>query len=364
MQNNQTTAATPVGVLMINIGTPASPSVPDVRHYLREFLSDPRVLSMPAVIRWLFLNLYILPFRPRRSAGAYAKIWLEEGSPLLVHGLALRDSVEAELGDAFHVELAMRYLNPDIGSALERMQREGIRRIVVIPLFPQYSEAATGSALARVKEEAARLGSPFELCSLVNFYAEPSFIEAQADTIRPYLSEQIYDHVLFSYHGLPESQIRSIPGCLTSENCCDPPAGGNERCYRAQCFATTAALVQTLDLEPGSYSSSFQSRLWSKWITPHTDKILPELRERGVNDLLVSCPAFTTDCLETLEEVGIRLRDQWQAIGGHSLGLAPCVNASPIFTRAVSDWARAQGQSHDPAENLPEAGFVTTESGT
>lgn len=350
MQSDQTTASPPLGVLLINLGTPNSPSVPDVRRYLREFLSDPRVLTMPPPIRWLFLNLYILPFRPRKSASAYAKVWLKEGSPLLVYGEALKKSVAAELGEAFHVELAMRYQTPDIGSALERMQRAGVLRVVVLPLFPQYSEAANGSALARVKEEAKRLGSPFEFRILPDFYADPGFIEAQADTIRPHLAQQEYDHVLFSYHGLPVSQLRSIPGCLADEHCCDQESERTGSCYRSQCFATTRALVKALHLKAESYSTSFQSRLWSAWITPHTDKVLPELAHAGVRNLLVTCPSFTTDCLETLEEVGLRLRDQWLTLGGSSLGLASCVNASPAFTRTVSDWARAHA---DPSEGSP-----------
>ena len=332
----------PVGILLVNLGTPDSPSVSDVRRYLREFLSDPRVLTMAPLSRWLLLNLIILPFRPSKTALAYSKIWREAGSPLLIHSRALAEALGTRLGEGFRVELAMRYQQPNIASALKRLQAAGVRRVLIFPQFPQYAEAATGSAVARVQEETARLGSPFQLITHGDFYADPGFIEAQADTMRPLLADRNWEHVLFSYHGLPESQLRPIPGCLTEENCCDAPGAPGKRCYRAQCFVTTRELSRTLHLKEGGYSSSFQSRLTrDPWIKPYTDFVLPELYAAGKRSLLVVCPAFTADNLETLEEVGIRLRQQWSELGGEHFALAPCVNDSPAFVEAVSAWVES-----------------------
>ena len=350
MPNDDSATRAPIGVLLLNLGTPASPAVPDVRRYLREFLGDPKVLTMPSVIRRLVLNLWILPFRPRKTARAYAKIWLEEGSPLMVHGRGLRDAVATELGKGFHVELAMRYQTPDIGTALKRMDEAKVQKIVALPLFPQYSEASTGSSLSRLEEENEKLGGRFQISTLDDFYDEPGFIHAQAETIRPLLCSPPHNsHVLFSYHGLPESQIRRNPGCLEDASCCEQTQGASRRCYRAQCFATTRALATALDLEDGTFSTAFQSRMGPvAWIKPYTDALLPDLIRRDVRDLVVACPAFTADCLETVEEVGIRLTKSWQELGGKSLSLAPCVNASPSWSRAVGEWVREIAAGHSP----------------
>jgi len=330
------------GLLLVNLGTPASPAVADVRRYLREFLSDPRVLTMPALGRWMLLNLVILPFRPRKTAEAYSKIWQDEGSPLLIHSKALARRVSNELGDDFVVELAMRYQQPSIGDALVRLQEAGADRVLVVPLFPQFADAVTTSVVARVEEESRRLGTSFPIGFHGDFFDDPGFIEAQAETIRPLLAAQDWDHVLFSYHGLPESQLRTSPGCLETSDCCEQNAGTLPRCYRAQCFGTTRALAQALNLPSTGFSLSFQSRLTREpWIRPYTDVVLPELFEKGKKSLLLVCPAFTADNLETLEEIGLRLREQWQELGGEAFALAPCVNDSPVFARAIAGWTRA-----------------------
>jgi ferrochelatase len=344
-----------MGVLLINLGTPDSPSVRDVRRYLREFLSDPRVLTLSPLGRWLLLNLVILPTRPRQTARAYAQIWREEGSPLLLNCRALCGAVAERLGSGYQTELAMRYAEPNIGSALERLQHAGAKKVFVLPLFPQYAEAATGSAVARVEEETRRLGNPFELVVHGDFYDDPGFIEAQAECIRSLLTARQWDHVLFSYHGLPEAQLKSIAGCLSDEKCCDEDGALGRRCYRAQCFGTTRALSDALGLEAGGYSSSFQSRLTREpWILPYTDHVLPELYADGKRRLLVVCPAFTADNLETLEEVGIRLRKQWKELGGDDFALASCVNDSPRFVRAISDWAREHAESGRTDASAPD----------
>ena len=335
----------PVGVLLVNLGTPDSPRTRHVRRYLREFLSDPRVIDLPAPLRWLLLHLVILPFRPRRSAAQYASIWRAEGSPLLVHGRALRESVAKALGPGFVVDLAMRYGRPPIGAALARLGAADVRKIVVLPLFPQYASSAGGSAVTKVFEEAGALWNVPPLQTLADFYDDPGFVAAWAAVAQPSLDAFRPDFVLMSYHGLPERHVRKgDPGgrhCFASATCCDVLGPENRWCYRAQCVATTRLLAGALGLAPDRHAFSFQSRLGrDPWIEPHTDRLLPALAARGVRRLAVLCPAFVADCLETLEEIGIRAREQWRGLGGEDLLLVPSLNAHPRWVEAVAALVR------------------------
>jgi ferrochelatase len=336
----------PVGVLLVNLGTPEAPRPREVRRYLREFLSDPRVIDIPALPRWLLLNAVILPTRPRVSAAAYAKIWTPEGSPLLVHGRALCAAVAAELGDGFAVELAMRYGEPSLRDGLASLHAADVSEILMLPLFPQYSEAANGSVLARVRELTQPAADRPPVRALDAFYADPGFLSAWAASARPELDAFEPDHVLFSYHGLPERQVRAADPsgrhCLASEACCDAIGPANRDCYRAQCFATTRALAEALELPRTAHITAFQSRLGrTPWIRPYTDCVLPELAAQGVRRLAVLCPAFVADCLETLEEIGIRARAQWHELGGEELHLVPSLNAHPLWASAVAEMIRA-----------------------
>ena len=332
-----------IGVLLINLGTPDSTEVADVRRYLREFLSDPRVVDINPVGRWLLLNLIILPFRPKASAAAYRKIWTEEGSPLLVYGQQLTRLVEERLGDKFVVRLAMRYQNPSIRSQFEELIAADVDRLIVFPLFPQYSSAATGSALDKVYEVAAEPWNVPSIQTVPPFYEEPGFIQAFAKVSGPVIESFRPDHVLFSYHGLPERHVEkgdpTGAHCLKKDTCCDQIGPANRHCYRAQCFATTRALVEAISVE--SYSVSFQSRLGrAPWIGPYTDHVLPELAEKGVKRLAVFSPAFVADCLETLEELAIQAKEQWIELGGEDLQLIPSLNADPSWADAVADMVR------------------------
>jgi len=332
------------GVLLVNLGTPDAPQPAEVRRYLREFLGDPRVLDGPALRRWLLLHLVILPRRPRVTARAYAKIWTPEGSPLLVHGEALRRALARELGPEYAVVLGMRYGRPSLREAAERLAAADVARILALPLFPQWSEAASGSAAAKLRQEVARADAP-PASVLPPFYAEPRFVAAVAAVAAPRLAELRPDHVLFSYHGLPERQVRAADRsgrhCLADPGCCDAIGAANARCYRAHCFATTRAVAGALGLASDAHSTSFQSRLGrTPWIRPFTDEVLPRLAARGVRRLAVLCPSFVADCLETLEEIGIRAADQWRALGGVALRLVPSLNAEPVWVRAVADWVR------------------------
>lgn len=333
------------GVLLVNLGTPDAPRPREVRRYLREFLSDPRVLTMPTLARTLLLEGVILPTRPRKSAAAYRQVWMDAGSPLLVHGRALREGVAKALGDDFVVELGMRYGNPSIASAVDALATAGVDRLVALPLFPQYSAAATASALAKIHEVTASRFDVRALVTLGAFHDDPGFIAAWREVARPVLADFSPDHVLFSYHGLPENQIvKSDPSgshCLATADCCAIARAANRHCYRAQCFRTSEALVETLSLDVARTSSAFQSRLGrTPWIRPFTDEAVVELAGRGVERLAVMCPAFVADCLETLEEIEIRLAEQWRSLGGRALRLVPSLNAHPRWVEAVADLVR------------------------
>lgn len=341
----RSTPSPEIGVLLVNLGTPDEPTTPAVRRYLRQFLGDPRVLTLPGPLRWLLLNLVILPTRPARSAAAYRQIWTDEGSPLLVHSRALEAGVARELGDAYRVELAMRYGQPSIEAGLDALEAAGVERVIVLPLFPQYASSVTASVSAEVFRCLDAKGDfpPIEIMGA--FHDDPGFVGTWAEIAGPSLAEFGADHVLFSFHGLPEDQIRASDPrgdhCLSRPDCCEAPGASLRRCYRAQCFGTAAALTRALDLAPETTSLSFQSRLGPRpWIQPYTDVVIEELAKAGHERLAVFCPSFVSDCLETLEEIGLRLREQWTELGGEALWLSPCPNGDPRFARAVAGWIR------------------------
>ncbi|MCB9741540.1 MAG: ferrochelatase [Alphaproteobacteria bacterium] len=336
--------STTTGLLLINLGTPDAPEAPEVRRYLREFLGDPRVVDMSPLGRWLLLNLIILPFRPRRSAEAYREVWTERGSPLLFHSEDLAAEVQRRLGQGWRVALAMRYGRPSISEALERYQADGVDRIVVLPLYPQYASSTTGSTHARVMELASALPAVPSLVTVGDFCESPHFIGPAVAAGREAAAGA--DHVLFSFHGVPERQVQAteIGGgghCLGSAGCCDALVPANRFCYRAQCFATARAMASALGLAPEAWSVSFQSRLGRvPWIRPYTDERVPELARAGVRHLTVFCPSFVADCLETLEEIGIRAEQDFREAGGEALTLVPCVNSRADWAEGVAALAR------------------------
>jgi ferrochelatase len=341
------------GLLLINLGTPDAPTTPAVRRYLREFLGDPRVLDMSAVGRALLLHAVILPTRPAKSAAAYQTIWDgERGSPLLYHSQDLAAGVAQKLGDSWRVELAMRYGNPSIASALDKLIAANVDRIVVLPLFPQYATSSTGTAVARVMELASAKWTMPALDFVPAFYDDPGFLTAFERVAKPVLDRDKPDHVLFSFHGLPVRQITKtdITGthCFATSTCCDSLA--NPNCYRAQSFATARALAKRLALAEADYTVCFQSRLGrTPWIQPFTDVELDRLAKAGKKRLAVLCPAFVADCLETLEEIGIRAHEQFKAAGGESVTLVPSLNATPPWIDAVAAIAERHAARKVPA---------------
>ena len=339
-----------VGLLLINLGTPDAPRPREVRRYLREFLSDPRVLDMPGFLRFLLLELVILPRRPRASAEAYSKIWGPEGSPLLVHGRALAGKVQSRLGDAVQVELAMRYGNPSIASALDRFAEAGVSRLVVFPLYPQYSSAATGSSIEQVLRLAAgRWNTPY-IQVIPPFYDHPAFLAARAELVRPFLDPEP-ERIYFSFHGLPERQIRkSDPSgshCLVRADWCAEVGPANRHCYRAQCHAAARLLAERLGVPEERRIVCFQSRLGrAPWLSPSTEEVLAAEARQGVRRAVI-IPAFVTDCLETLEELSIRGVEIWRQNGGETLQVVPALNASDRFADAVVEIA-TQGSTWIP----------------
>jgi ferrochelatase len=336
------------GLLLINLGTPAAPHSSAVRRYLREFLSDPRVLDMPAALRWLVLNVFILPFRSRRSADAYAKIWTEAGSPLLFNSRELQAKVQRRLADSAVVELAMRYGEPSIRRAIDDFDRRGIRRIVVFPLYPQHSSAATGSSIERVLAEVSgRWNVPY-VHVVPPFFDHPAYIRCCAEAAEPHLREVDPELVFFSFHGLPESQIRKSDRrgghCLSSTDCCTRAEGevpaAIADCYRAQCFTTARLLADALGVSAERRLVCFQSRLSRRWIRPFTDEEVRVAARRGVKRAVVLSPAFVADCLETLEEIALRAAADWRANGGETLRLVPSLNARDAWAEAVVTIAR------------------------
>jgi ferrochelatase len=331
-----------VGLLLVNLGTPDAPRPREVRRYLREFLSDPRVLDVSALRRLLLLELVILPRRTRASAAAYRKIWTAEGSPLLVHGRALAAKLQARLGDGVRVELAMRYGQPSIESALDRLEAAGASRIVLFPLYAHYSAAATGSSIERVYRLAgARWNTPY-VHVVPPFYDHPAYLDARAASVRPFLAERTPERVFMSFHGLPERHLRrgdrggdGGPRCLARADCCAEIHAVNRDCYRAQCFAAAHALARRLAIDEGRVIVCFQSRLGrTPWLRPYTDEALAAEARRGARDALV-VPSFVADCLETLEELALRGVETWRAHGGESLRIVPALNADDRFVEAV-----------------------------
>lgn len=308
-----------IGVLLVNLGTPDSYQVSDVRKYLREFLLDPRVIDINAIGRWLLVNLIIAPFRAPKSAKVYKEVWDEKGSPLLYHSQRVSDNLQAKLGDEFIVRLGMRYQNPSIRKSLNELLQQNISKLIVVPLFPQYASATTGSVHEKVMEEiSGQLNIP-EMIFIKDFYNDPAFIEAFAQVARQKLTGKDYDLMLFSYHGLPERQIykSSFDGYCQLGDCCQSINEKNHHCYRAQCFETSRLLAKALDIPDDKYKVVFQSRLGKDpWIQPYAEDTIKSLPGKGVKNVAVMVPSFVADCLETIIEVGEEYKEVFEEAGG------------------------------------------------
>ena len=326
------------GVLIMNLGSPDSPKVGDVRRYLRQFLMDGRVIDAPLPIRFMIVEGFILPFRPKNSAEAYEQIWTREGSPLISSG---RKTVEAlRSGLDLPIELAMRYQNPSVKEGLGKLHEQGVTDCYLIPLFPHYAMSSFETAVEHVQSVAKKHFSGMKVEVIPPYYQHSEYLESLAARTRPYLEKE-YDHLLFSFHGIPERHLRkSDPTgthCLCVENCCEVESPAHAFCYRAQCFATVRELVKLLDIPKEKYSVSFQSRLGrDPWLKPYTDFEIPRLVEEGKKRMKVICPAFVSDCLETIEEIGMRGKELFEEAGGTDFELIPCLNEHPRWIDALT----------------------------
>ncbi|HEY3103556.1 MAG TPA: ferrochelatase [Pyrinomonadaceae bacterium] len=336
-----------IGVLLTNIGTPDEPTPDAVGRYLREFLMDEYVLDMPFMKRWLLVNRVIVPRRKHYSAEHYQKIQMPEGSPLLVHTKKFAAGLASELsngGAEFVVEIGMRYGNPSIAAGLANLKRAGVDTIVAVPLYPQYTQSSFETAVVETKRQAKKLGVTDRLLFVEPFYADAGFINANAHIVGEHLKTYSPDYTLFSFHGVPVRHIKQIDAadhCRVNDACCAQVGPTNANCYRAQCHATARAIATAVGLNIDQYTTCFQSQFGKdEWIGPAFEGLLRELPKRGIKTIAVACPSFVADCLETLEEVGIRGREEFREAGGEELTLIPCLNSDPLWIKAAANLIR------------------------
>ena len=325
-----------LGLLVVNLGSPEAPTRSAVSAYLKEFLMDPFVIDIPKVPRFMLVHGIIAPFRAGSSSKLYQNIWTEKGSPLVCITRYFAEAVKARMAPRWQVRWAMRYGSPSIRSVIAGWN---VDKIVVVPLYPQYAESSSRTAIDKVKEELRQAGWSGRLEVLQDFFTEAEFIETLADRINNEIDAFKPDHILLSYHGLPERHVKKLhpDHCLQKPGCCDEVTASNRMCYRAQSFATSRALLKKLNFASDRISTGFQSRLGrDPWIKPYTDEVVTELAKKGVRRILVSCPSFVADCLETLEEIQLRLREQFLEEGGEDLRLVPALNAEPQWIEKFS----------------------------
>jgi protoporphyrin/coproporphyrin ferrochelatase len=324
----------PVGILLGNLGTPRSPSTADVRSYLREFLMDPYVIDKPFWVRWILVNLIIAPFRAPKSAHAYQSVWMKDGSPLAVYSERLKEKLQVKLGVPYKVTLGMRYGEPSIRSALEELK--GCEKILLAPQYPEFAQSSYQTWLDVALDEVKSLGLSEKIKILPPFFADEDYLAAQHQIIEQSIKEKGVEHLLFSFHGLPESHLR-IDGhnCLTGR-CVETITAENKQCYRAESYFVARELAKKLGLGEKQWSVSFQSRLGPEpWIAPFTDVVIPKLA-KDIMNMAVAMPAFTCDCLETLEEIGMVAKEQFLASGGKEFIAVPCMNDNPYWVERLA----------------------------
>ncbi len=335
------------GVLLVNLGSPDSPEPKDVKRYLDEFLMDGRVIDVPYLLRAFIVKGIILNTRPKKSAEAYKKIWWEEGSPLIVLSERLQRKVQQET--TVPVGLAMRYGNPSIKKGLTQLYNQGVKEVLLLPLYPQYAMATTETILVLAQKLQKKYFPDLTIKSIEHFYKKPDYIDVLSTSIKEYLQDKEWDHLLFSYHGVPERHIIKSDvtksHCKINGTCCITPSPAHNYCYRHQCYETTRQVVSKLQLPEGSYSTSFQSRLGKDpWLQPYTDATVQELAKKGVKKLAIVTPAFVSDCLETLEEIGMEAREDFLENGGKACHVIPCLNDRDDWAKVLGNWINQWAQ--------------------
>ena len=327
------------GVLLMNIGTPSAPTTTAIRSFLKEFLSDPDVVDTNPVLRWLIVNCIVAPFRPRKVLPQYQSIWTEDGSPLLVNSERFKVALQNKTPD-IRFELGMRYGYPSIESGINKLLDAGVTNLLLCPMFPQYAQATTGSCLDKARDILQKKEIRYE--TIESFYKEPFFIESIVEQIKNSPNYHNAELLLFSFHGLPERQIKKLDSsgsyCLVSDQCCEKKSAFNEKCYRFQSLETVKKIVMQLSTDKKS-QLCFQSRFgMDKWIQPDILEVLSQSAHQGTNNILVVCPAFVADCLETLEEISIRDQEYFTSVGGGNLDLVPSLNTSQTWVSGFSEF--------------------------
>ena len=333
----------------MNLGSPDSTDVKDVHRYLMQFLMDKRVIDYPYLFRKLLVGGIIVPFRASKSAEAYRTIWTKEGSPLVLLSRQLRDKLQATLQEP--VEIAMRYGNPDMDSAYKKLleRTPDLEEVLAIPMYPHYAMSSYETAVEHAKKVHRQKKYSFRLNFIKPYYNDTGYIQALSGSIQPYL-EKPYDHILFSYHGIPGRHLRKTDPthghCLQQADCCHVASAAHARCYRHQVFTTTRLVTAQLGIPASKFSISFQSRLGKGWLEPFTDLRLEQLPAEGIKNLLIICPSFVSDCLETLEEIALRGRDSFLQAGGTSYAMIPCMNTQPRWVEAIHGWVRGYAEGN------------------
>jgi ferrochelatase len=331
------------GVLLVNLGSPESPTAKDVKPYLDEFLMDKYVIDVPFLLRALLVRGIILQTRPKKSAAAYARIWWEEGSPLVVISKRMHKKVQEK--SSIPVALAMRYGTMTIEKGLQELREKGVTEVLLLALYPQYAMASTTTIWELADELVCTKFPEMKLTKVPAFYNKPDYIQALANSIKKHLDNFEYDHLLFSYHGIPKRHIRKTDvtksHCAIDGSCCNTPSPAHEFCYRHQCYETTKQVVKLLGIPEGKYSQTFQSRLaGDKWLTPYTDVEVNKMPEKGIKKLAVVTPAFVSDCLETLEEIAMEANEQFLHHGGEEFMAIPCMNDGDGWCGVVANWIK------------------------
>ena len=330
------------GLLMINLGSPDSTSVKDVKKYLDEFLMDERVIGKSYWFRWFLVKVIILNTRPKKSAKAYKKIWWKEGSPLIVLSRRLFDKVLKLV--KFPVALAMRYGSISIINGLKELDEKGVKNVTVLPLYPHYAMSSYETVVEKVKDEVKTNFPHLKIKTVKPFYKEKNYIDLLCNKIKATIDKIDYDHILFSYHGIPISHLKiSDPTnshCYKVKNCCSVHSKAHEFCYKHQVIETTEAVINKLKIDKNKYSNAFQSRLPNEaWLKPYTDDELVRLAKEGKKRLVIVTPAFVTDCLETLEEIAMEGKEEFLEAGGESYHYVPCLNDDDDWATLISKWA-------------------------
>jgi protoporphyrin/coproporphyrin ferrochelatase len=329
------------GVLLVNLGSPESPTAKDVKPYLDEFLMDRFVIDVPFLLRALLVRGIILQTRPKKSAQAYARIWTDEGSPLIVISKKMHKKVQSLVD--IPVALSMRYGTITIMKGLQELKDKGVTEVMLFPLYPQHAMASTTTILVLAEELRAKHFPEIKFTTVPAFYNKPDYIKVLAESIKKHLEGFEYDHLLFSYHGIPKRHIRKTDitksHCKIDRTCCSTPSPAHEFCYSHQCYETTKLVTEYLNIPKDKYSQTFQSRLaGDKWLTPYTDVEVNKMPEKGIKKLAVVTPAFVSDCLETLEEIAMEANHEFKVHGGEEFMAIPCLNEEDAWCQVVADW--------------------------